>query len=155
MVWVYDSLSLRRDVTPTDRWLNVWCIWYTYLENTSVVSKSLSDWLDYTGFPGAMCVTFFNVCLETKTLWRQTSSRKKVPTNAYQDQRNTGFSKVTLCEIFKVRSIESLKHIPPVCYSDDTPRNMTLNETNGDWLLTCRSNGLMGGPWPMNAHDVM
>ncbi len=74
-------------------------------------------------------------CLETKTLWRQTSSRKKVPTNAYQDQRNTGFSKVTLCEIFKVRSIESLKHIPPVCYSDDTPRNMTLNETNGDWLF--------------------
>ncbi len=20
------------DVTPTDRWRNVWCIWYTYLE---------------------------------------------------------------------------------------------------------------------------
>ncbi len=76
-------------------------------------------------------------CLETKTLWRQTSSRKKVPANAYQDQRNTGFSKVTLCEIFKVRSIESLKYIPPVCYSDDTstPRNMTLNKTNGDWLF--------------------
>ncbi len=31
--------------------------------NTSGVSKSLSDWLDYTGFPGdvCVCVTFFNV----------------------------------------------------------------------------------------------
>ncbi len=29
--------------------------------NTSVVSKSSSDWLNYTGFPGDVCVTFFNV----------------------------------------------------------------------------------------------
>ncbi len=29
--------------------------------NTSGVSKSSSDWLNYTGFPGDVCVTFFNV----------------------------------------------------------------------------------------------
>ncbi len=32
--------------------------------NTSGVSKSSSDWLNYTGFPGEVCVVFFN--LETK-----------------------------------------------------------------------------------------
>ncbi len=29
--------------------------------NTSGVSKSLSDWMNYTGFPGDVCVAFFNV----------------------------------------------------------------------------------------------
>ncbi len=29
--------------------------------NTSGVSKSSSDWLDYTGFPGDVCVAFFNI----------------------------------------------------------------------------------------------
>ncbi len=50
--------------------------------------------------------------LETM-LWRQTPSQNKavvfttVTADAYQDQLNAGFSKV--CEIFKVRGIESLK----------------------------------------------
>ncbi len=53
---------------------------------------------------------------KAKMPWRQTPSRKKkafvfttVTTNAYQDQINAGFSKV--CEIFKVRGIESLKYV--------------------------------------------
>ncbi len=84
--------------------------------------------------------------LETKMPWRQTPSRKKkavvftnVTTSAYQDQLNAGFSKV--CEIFNVRGIESLKYVrefhTPVCYCGDisTPRNVTLNETNCDWLF--------------------
>ncbi len=79
-------------------------------------------------------------------LWRQTPSRKKkaivftnVTTNAYQGQLNAGFSKV--CEIFKVRGIESLKYVrefhTPVWYCGDisTHRNVTLNETNCDWLF--------------------
>ncbi len=32
-------------------------------ENTSVVSKLSSDWLNYTGFPGDVCVTFSNAPL--------------------------------------------------------------------------------------------
>ncbi len=84
--------------------------------------------------------------METKMPWRQTPSRKKkavvftnVTTNAYQDQLNAGFSKV--CEIFKVRGIEYFKFIREfhtlVCYCSDisTPRNVTLNETNYDWLF--------------------
>ncbi len=78
--------------------------------------------------------------------WCQTPSRKKkavvfetVTTNTYQDQINAGFSKV--CEIFKVHGIESLKYIlefhTQVCYRGDisTPWNVTLNETNCDWLF--------------------
>ncbi len=84
--------------------------------------------------------------LETKMPWRQTLSRKKkavvftnVTTSAYQDQLNAGFSKV--CEIFKVCGIESLKYVrefhTPVWYCGDisTHRNVTLNETNCDWLF--------------------
>ncbi len=29
--------------------------------NTSGVSKSSSDWLNYTGFPGYVCAAFFNI----------------------------------------------------------------------------------------------
>ncbi len=85
-------------------------------------------------------------------------SRKKkavvftnVTTNAYQGQLNSGFSKV--CEIFKVRGIESLKYIreiyTPVCYYGDlsTHRNVTLKETNYDWLFDMS----VFGPWPMKA----
>ncbi len=85
-------------------------------------------------------------CLETKEAVTPNPSRKKkavvftfVMTRTYQDQLNTGFSKV--CEIFKVRSIESLKYVQefytPVCYCGDIfmPRNVTLNETNYDWLF--------------------
>ncbi len=34
--------------------------------NTSGVSKSSSDWLDYTGFPGDVCVASLTFPLETK-----------------------------------------------------------------------------------------
>ncbi len=101
--------------------------------NTSGVSKSSSDWLNYTGFP------FFNVPPGNKdavTPNPQTPSRRVYN---YQDQLNAGFSKV--CEIFKVCGIESLKYIrefyTPVCYCGDisTLRNVTMNETNCDWLF--------------------
>ncbi len=77
--------------------------------------------------------------------WCQTPSRKKaivfttVTTSAYQDQLNTGVSKV--CEIFKVCGIVSLKYVlefyTQVSYCDDisTPRNVTLNETSCNWLF--------------------
>ncbi len=38
-----------------------WCITYTKFENTSGVSKSSSDWLNYTGFLRDVCFAFFNV----------------------------------------------------------------------------------------------
>ncbi len=114
--------------------------------NTSGVSKSSSDWLNYTGFPGDVCVAFFNVppgnkdAVTPNPLTKEESCRVyNVTMNAYQDQLHAGFSKV--CEIFKVRGIESLKYIrefhTPVCCCGDifTHRNVTLNETNCDWLF--------------------
>ncbi len=76
-------------------------------ENTSGVSKSSSDWLNYTGFPGDVCVTFFNVMPGNKDAVTPNPLTKEesivfttVTMSAYQDQLNAGFSKV--CEIFKV-----------------------------------------------------
>ncbi len=57
---------------------------------------------------------------------RRKPSCLHVMTNAYQGHLNAGFSKV--CEIFKVRSIESLKYIRDFTH-------VTLNETNYDWLF--------------------
>ncbi len=92
--------------------------------------------------------------------WHQTPSRKKkavvftnVTTNAYQDQLHAGFSKV--CEIFKVCGIESLKYVrefyTPVCYCGDISKHQTWRWTKRTVIgcLTCRSNALMGGPWPI------
>jgi len=64
--------------------------------------------------------------LETKIPWRQTPSQKK---------KAVVFTNVRHC------AIESLKYIrefhTPVCYCGDifTPRNVTLNEMNTDWLF--------------------
>ncbi len=134
------------DVTPTDRWLNVWCIWHTYLETFQECrSRRRIGWIiqDFRETCVSRSLTFR---LETKMPWHQTPSRKKkavvftnVTTNAYQDQLHAGFSKV--CEIFKVCGIESLKYVrefyTPVCYCGDISKhqNVTLNETNCDWLF--------------------
>ncbi len=121
--------------------------------NTSGVLKSSSDWLNYTGFPGDVCVSrSLTFHLETKMPWCQTLSRKKkavvfttVMTNAYQDQINTEFSKV--CKIFKVRGIESLKYVREF-YTQATfprPQMWRWRKRTVIGCLTCRSNGLMGG----------
>ncbi len=119
------------EVTPTDRWLNVWCIWHTKVE-------TLQE---------------FRSCHRIGWIIRQTPSRKKkavvfttVTTSTYQDQLNAGFSKV--CEQFKFRGTESLKYVRefyiPVYYCGDIsmPRNVTLNETNCDWMFD------MSVKWP-------
>ncbi len=120
-------------VKPTDRWLNIWCIWHTKVETLQEFrSRHRIGWIiqdlfqDYTD----VCVAFFNV---------PPGNKDAVMTNAYQDQLHAGVSKV--CEIFKVCGIKSLKYVQefytPVCYCGDisTPRNMMLNETNCDWLF--------------------
>ncbi len=75
--------------------------------STSRVSKSSSDWLDYTGFLGDVCVAFFNVPAGNKVAVAPNPSQKKkaivftiVMTDAYQDELNAGVSKV--CEKCKV-----------------------------------------------------
>ncbi len=104
----YRTIVSASDVTPTDRWLNVWCIWHTYFETLQECrSCRRIGWIiqDFRETCVSRSLTFY---LETKMPWCQTPSRKKkavvftnVTTNAYQDQLHAGFSKV--CEIFKVR----------------------------------------------------
>ncbi len=99
-----------------DRWLNVWCIWHTYLETLQECgSRRRIGWIiqDFWETCVSRSLTFR---LETKIQWCQTPSRKKkaavftnVTTKAYQDQLHAGFSKA--CEIFKVHGIESLKYV--------------------------------------------
>ncbi len=143
--WMYSA----SDVTPTDHWLNIWCIWYTFLETLQECrSRRRIGWIiqDFRE-----CVVFFN--LETKRPWHQTPLRKKkavvftnVIANTYQSQLNVGFSKV--CEIFEVCGIESLKYIQefhtPVCYCGNISkrRNVMLYKTNCDWLFD------MSVKWP-------
>ncbi len=97
-------------ISASDRWLNVWCIWHTYLETLQECrSRRRIGWIiqDFQQTCVSRSLTFH---LETKMPWRQTPSRKKkavvftnVTANAYQDQLHAGFSKV--CEIFKVCGI--------------------------------------------------
>ncbi len=93
--------------------------------NTSRVSKSSSDWLNYTGFPGDVCVAFFNVppgnkdAVTPNPLAKEESHRDyKYDDEHLSGRLNAGFLKVYT--IFKVRNIESLKYIrefhTPVCY---------------------------------------
>ncbi len=69
------------------------------------------DWLNYTGFLGDVCVTFFawkQRCCGTKPPHeRKKPSRLKLC--AYQDQLNAGVSNE--CEIFKLHGIESSKYV--------------------------------------------
>ncbi len=99
------SLVSASNVTPTDRWLNVWCIWYSYLETLQECrSRRRTGWI-IQDFRETCVLHFLTFPLETKMLWCQTSSWKKkafmftnVMANAYQGQLNVGFSKV--CELF-------------------------------------------------------
>ncbi len=151
------SIVSASDVTPTDRWLNVWCIWHTYLETLQECwSHRRIGWIiqDIRGTCVSRSLTFR---LETKI---QTPSRKKkavvfttVTTNAYQGQLYAGFSKV--CEIFKVRSIESLKYVQEfhtaIVATFPRPEMWRWTKRTEIGCLTCRSNGLMGGPWQIKA----
>ncbi len=105
------ELVSASDVTTTDHWPNVWCIWHTYLETLQECrSRRRIGWI-IQDFRETCVSRFLTFHLETK--WCQTPSRKKkvvvfanVTTNAYQCKLNAGFSKV--CAIFKVCGISSL-----------------------------------------------
>ncbi len=129
-----------------DRWINLWCIWHNYLEKFQECrSRRRIGWIIQDFWETCVsCSWTFH--LETKMPWRQTPSQKKKATclqmwwwTWHQGQLKAGFSKV--CEILKVCGIESLKYVrefhTPVCYCGDisTPWNVTLNETNCDWLF--------------------
>ncbi len=137
------SVVLASDVTPTERWLNVWCIWHTFWKHFTSVEVVI--WLvELNRNSGDASVAFIfgppgNKDAVVPNPLMKEESRRVYKCDDEQGQLNAGFSKI--CEIFKVRGIESLKYIwefhTPVCYCDDisTPRNVTLNEMNYDWLF--------------------
>ncbi len=97
---------------------------------TSGVSKSSSDWLNYTGFTGDVCIAFFNVPPENKDAVAPNPLTKEESRCVYKcdgehfsgsTKRWSFFSKA--CEIFKVCGIKSLKYILEfhtlVCYCGD------------------------------------
>ncbi len=68
--------------------------------NTSGVSKSSSDWLNYTGYPGDMCVAFFKVLPGNKDSVMPNPLTKEESHRVYNcdDKRLSGSTK---CWIFK------------------------------------------------------
>ncbi len=105
--------------------------------NTSRVSKLSSDWLNYTGFPGDVCVVFFNVPREKKRWCNAKPPQERRRPSCLQLWRwvlirNAEFLKV--CEILKVCGIESFKFVREfytlVCYYGNisTHWNVPLNK---------------------------
>jgi len=75
------SLSLRRHAhgpTLAERLVH-------FSGNTSGVSKSSSDWLNYTGFLGDVYVALYNVPPGNKDAVPSKPLMTNVTTNAYQD----------------------------------------------------------------------
>ncbi len=68
--------------------------------NTSGVSKSSSDWLNYTGFLGDVCVAFFNITPGNKDAVTPNPPTKEESRRVYNcdDKRLSGSTK---CWIFK------------------------------------------------------
>ncbi len=96
------------DVMPTDRWLSIWCIWYTYLETLQECrSRRWIGW-KIQDFRETCVSCFFIIPPGNENASHQPPSQNMMA-NAYQGQWNGGFSKVCESEIFKVQ--ESLKYI--------------------------------------------
>ncbi len=79
---LYHSTMLQvvsaSDVTPTDRWLNVWCIWHTKVETLQEFrSRHRIGWIINYDFRETCVSLSLPFRLETKLPWHQTPSRKK------------------------------------------------------------------------------
>ncbi len=124
--------------------------------NTSGVLKSSSDWLNYTGFLWDVCVAFFNVPPGNKDAVTQNPPHERRQPSCLQlwtlTKLDAGVSKV--CEIFKVHAekntFKSFTHRSVIVTA--FPRSETWRWTKRTVIgwLTCQSNGLMGGAWPMD-----
>ncbi len=123
--------------------------------NPSGVSKSSSDWLNYTGFPGDMCVVFFNVPPGNKDAVTPNPLRKEESRHVYKcdDKIWSGSNK---CWNFKsMWNIQSSQHrifkIRPrvlhtvIVATFPRPETWRWMKRTVIGCLTCRSNGLMGG----------
>ncbi len=132
--------------------------------NTSGVSKSLSDWLDYTGFSGDVChvlkhSTWKQRCCDTKHPPPPPRKKKAVmfttvTMSAYQD-KVLDFQKYVKCLKFAAYNLcntsASFTHRFDIVATFPRPETWHWMKWTVIGCLTCRSNGIMGGPWPMKA----
>ncbi len=118
---------------------------------------SSSDWLNYTGFPGDTCVAFFNVPPGNKNAVTPNPLTKEESRRVYNcdDEHLSGSNK---CWIFKryvkyyrIFIIQSFTHRSVIVATFTRPKMWRWMKRTVIGCLTCRSNGLMGGPWPMKA----
>ncbi len=81
--------------------------------NTSGVSKSSSDWLNYTGFPGDVCVAFFNVPPGNKDAVAPNPLTKEESRRVYKCDGEclSGQTKCWIFKDFKVCGMSFLKYI--------------------------------------------
>ncbi len=158
----WPSLSLRRHThgTLAKRLMHI-----AHLAgNTSGVSKLFSDWLNYTGFPGDVCVAFFNVPPGNKDAVAPNPLTKEESSRVYNCD-NERLSGSTKRWIFKsMWTFLSLRHrifkiCPRVLHTGlllwrhfHAPKRDTKRNVIG--CFTCQSYGLLGGPWPFKAAKV-
>ncbi len=152
------NLVSASDVTRMDRWLNVWCIWYTYLETLQECrSRRRIGWIiqDFRETCVSRSLTFR---LETKMPWHQTPSWKKkaiiftnVTVNAYEGRLNAEFNlfHIKVCEIFNIifKIHQRVSHGGLLLWRHFHTPNRDA-ERNELWLVVWHV-GQMGGP--MNA----
>ncbi len=145
---LWTTLVSASDVTPTDRWLNVWCIRHNYLETLQECrSRPLIGWI----------IQDFRETERGRDTKPPHERRK--PSCLHMWRRALIFSKVW--EKCKVRGIESLKYIWEI-YTLFTVIVGTFPCTEmWRWMkwtvigcLTCRSNGLMGVSLKVWLHET-
>ncbi len=92
--------------------------------------------------------------LETKMLWHQTPPPQTVTMSAYQD-KVLDFQKYVKCLKFAAYNLcntsASFTHRFDIVATFPRPETWHWTKWTVIGCLTCRSNGIMGGPWPMKA----
>ncbi len=103
------SLGLRRHRSLAKRLMHM----VHFSGNTSVVLKSSLDWLNYTGFPGDVCVAFINVLPGNKDAVAPNPLTRGESRRVYKCDGEclSGSTKLKMCEIFQVCGISSLKYV--------------------------------------------
>ncbi len=152
-ILVNSELVSASDITPTDCWLNIWCIWHTNVETLQEFQSHhrigwiLRDfrekcvWWSLTFYLETKMIWFWFdliwfdlIWFDLKMSWRQNPSWKKkavvfttVTTSISQDQLNARFSKVF--ELFYSNMSERY------CGNISRLRNIMLNKMNCDLLF--------------------
>ncbi len=154
---VTSTLVSASDVTPTDRWLNVWCIRHTKVETLQELrSHPVICWI---------IQDFRETCVSRSS----TGNKDAVMPNPSKKKKAGAFTTVMTGSgsnkrwLFKsMWNIHSSRHRifktrPRVSHTGlllwwhfHALKRWTKQTVIGCW--TCRSNGLMRGPWPIKAN---